>query len=98
MGTMSFSHDSSITESSQLLVITNTGSQTLNWTAQPSTSWLSADVTSGVLAPGANATIDVHCDSSVLTAGNFPATFVVSDSDTGTTVTPQTVTVNLTVS
>ena len=42
--------------------------------------------------------IDVHCDSSTLTAGTFPATFVVSDSDAGTTVTPQTVTVTLTVS
>lgn len=98
MSTMSFSHDSTITESSQLLVITNTGSQTLNWTAQPSTSWLSANVTSGVLAPGASTTIDVHCNSSTLAVGNFPATFVVSDSDAGTTVTPQTVTVNLTVS
>lgn len=96
--TMSFSHDSTITESSQLLVITNTGSQTLNWTAQSSTSWLSADVTSGALAPGTSATIDVHCDSSTLAAGTFSATFVISDSDAGTTVTPQTVTVNLTVS
>jgi len=98
MSTMSFSHDSTITESSQLLVITNTGTQTLNWATQPSASWLSADVTSGVLAPGASITIDVHCNSSTLAAGNFPATFVVSDSDAGTTVTPQTVTVNLTVS
>ncbi|MEO8953035.1 MAG: choice-of-anchor D domain-containing protein, partial [Ktedonobacteraceae bacterium] len=98
MGTMSFSQDSTITESSQLLVITNTGSQTLNWAAQSSASWLSADVTSGVLAPGASATLDVHCDSSALPVGNVQATFVVSDSDAGTTVTPQTLTVSLTVS
>ncbi len=98
MSTMSFSHDSTITESSQLLVITNTGSQTLNWVAQPSASWLSADVTSGTLAPGASATVDVHCNSSTLATGSFPATFVVSDSDSGTTVASQTVAVNLTVS
>jgi len=96
--TMSFSHDSIVTESSQLLVITNTGSQLLNWTTTPSASWLTSDVTSGVLDPGASITIDVHCNSATLAPGNYPATFVVSDSDSGTPVIPQTVTVNLTVS
>lgn len=96
--TMSFSHDSIVTESSQLLVITNTGSQILNWTTTPSASWLTADITSGSLDPGASITIDIHCNSSALTPGNYSATFIVSDSDSGTPVIPQTLTVTLTVS
>ena len=97
-GTMSFSQDSVVPESSQLLVITNSGTQTLNWAVQSSVPWLTADQTSGTLAPGATITIDVHCNSSGLTPGNYPATLTVSDSDSGTPVTPQTVTIALTVS
>src|SRR6266567_3951887 len=37
---LTFNHDSFITESSSLLIITNTGSQTLNWVAKPSATWL----------------------------------------------------------
>ena len=96
--TMAFSLDSNIPESSQLLVITNTGSQVLNWTTQSSASWLTVDVPSGVLNPGASITIDVHANSASLTPGPYTATFEVSDSDSGTPVAPQTVTVNLTVS
>ena len=97
-GGMSFNQDSTVTESSQLLVITNTGTQALNWAVQPSVSWLTTDVPSGSLAPGASVTIDIHCNSSSLTPGNYPAPLTVSDSDSGTPVTPQAVTVALTVS
>ncbi|GAC1349898.1 MAG: hypothetical protein NVSMB27_27310 [Ktedonobacteraceae bacterium] len=95
---MDFSHNSVITDSSQLLVITNTGSQTLNWATQPSTSWLYANILNGTLIPGANVVIEVHCNSSGMPAGNFSGNFVIIDSDTGTPVVPQTVTVNLVVS
>ena len=95
---MTFSLDSSITNASQLLVITNTGSQTLNWVVQSSATWLSSDVPSGTLDPGATISVDIHCDSTSLTAGNYSGTLTVSDSDTGTPVTAQVVTISLTVS
>ncbi len=95
---MGFSHNSTFTDSSQILVITNTGSQTLNWITQPSTSWLYADIPNGTLNPGTSIVIEVHCNSSGLPVGNFSGNFVVSDSDPGTSVVPQTITVNLVVS
>jgi Viral BACON domain len=95
---MTFDHSSSVTSSSQLLTITNTGSQPLNWVANSSASWLSADTMSGTLAPGADIIIDVQCDSSALSTGTYSATFIVSDSDTGTPVISQTVVVSLVVS
>lgn len=96
-GGMLFTHDSFVTSSYQFLVITNTGSQTLNWVAKPSAGWLSAGTGSGALGPGTNTVIDINCDSSALPPGKYSASLVVSDSDTGTTATPQTLIVNLVV-
>lgn len=95
---LSFSHDSVITESSQLLDIKNTGSQRLNWIAQPSDSWLTAVVPSGSLAPGEDILIDVHCQSSGFSAGTYTTTLVIRDSDNGTPVASQQVIVTLVVS
>lgn len=89
------------TNSTQLLVITNTGSAPLNWTLgqlQPSSSWLSIDVTGGTLPPGGRETVKVTCDSAGLPMGNHTATLVVSDTDAGTPVVPQDVQVILKVS
>ena len=94
---MLFTHDSFVTSSYQFLVITNTGSQTLNWVAKPSAPWLSASTSSGTLGPGANTLININCDSSALPPGKYSASLVVSDSGTGTTTTPQTLIVNLVV-
>jgi Fe-S cluster assembly iron-binding protein IscA len=89
------------TNSTQSLVITNTGSAPLNWTLgqlQPSSSWLSIDVTGGTLPPGGRETVKVMCNSTGLSAGNYPATLVVSDTDTDTPVVSQDVQVILKVS
>lgn len=99
--TLDFSTDSTLTSSSQLLVITNTGSSNLDWaitTPSQSASWLSIDNSGGTLAAGESVVINVTCDSSQLTPGDYTASLQVSDSDTGTPVTPQTVDVMLTVS
>ena len=95
---MAFSHNSLVTDSSQLLDIKNTGSKTLNWLAQPSASWLSADVTSGVIDPGSNQVIDVHCNSTALAPGTYTASLAISDSGAGTLTTPQTLIVTVFVS
>jgi hypothetical protein len=95
---MTFNQDSTVTDSSESLTITNTGSQTLNWATQPSAAWLYTDISSGSLAPGASVTINVHCNSAALTPTSYNATLTVSDSDSGTSVVPQAVAVHLTVS
>ena len=84
------------TNSTQSLVITNTGSAPLNWTlVQPLSPWLSVDVTGGTLSPGGSQTVKVTCDSTDLSVGNHTATFVISDTDAGTPVVPQDVQVIL---
>ncbi len=95
---MNFSQDNVITESSQLLDISNTGSKTLNWVTQSSASWLSVDIPNGTLDPGKDLLINVHCNSSSLVPGTYTATFVVRDNDSGTAVTSQTLAVTLVVS
>lgn len=95
---MTFTHDSLVTSSYQFLSITNTGSQTLNWVAKSSATWLTASTDTGALAPGANIIINVSCNSSSLPPGTYSASIVISDNDTGTSIEPQTLTVNLVVS
>jgi hypothetical protein len=88
------------TNSTQSLVITNTGSAPLNWTllVQPLSPWLSVDVTGGTLSPGGSQAVKVTCDSTDLPVGNHTATLVVSDTDARTPVVPQDVQVILKVS
>ena len=95
---MAFTHDSLVTSSYQFLVIANSGSQTLNWVAKSSATWLSANTDSGALGSGTNTVIDISCNSSALPPGNYSASFVVSENNAGTTAAPQTVIVNLVVS
>jgi formylmethanofuran dehydrogenase subunit E-like metal-binding protein len=100
---MSFNNTSNIQVSSQLLIVTNTGSAPLNWALTVSNSspvqWLTVDNTGGTLAPGGTtALINVTCDSTNLSPGTFSATLKVVDTDAGTPVAPQTITVTLVVS
>ncbi len=100
-GSMKFNNTTTLSDTSQLLVITNTGSATLNWVAEPapsSATWLYADISSGSLAPGGEVVVNVHCNSSQLPPGSYTATLVVSDSDTGTPVQSQSISITLTVS
>ena len=99
---MSFDQSSQITKSTELLVITNTGSAVLNWAlAQPGQSqapWLSVDNNGASLGPSEAALVNVTCNSSQLSPGTYTATLEVSDTDSGTHVQPQDITVTLTVS
>jgi Viral BACON domain len=95
---LTFNHSSAASNSTQLLVITNTGSAQLNWTlSQSLPAWLSVDIPSGTLPSGASTFVNVTCDSSGLPAGNYTYTLVVSDTDPGTRVAAQNVQVILTV-
>lgn len=97
---ISLSNSSSTPDSSTILQITNSGTQTLNWVATPqaSAAWLSVDISSGALSPGASTIINVHANSSQLAVGTYIATLTISDSDANTPVAPQTIQITLTVS
>lgn len=95
---MAFTQTGNSPSPAQLVTITNTGSQALNWTAQSSASWLSASVSNGSIAPGDSAVINVQIGTNPLGPGTYTATLTISDSDAGTPVAPQTLTVTLTVS
>jgi hypothetical protein len=97
LNAMTFNHDSVINDSSQLLDIANSGTDTLNWTAQSSTPWLTVFTLSGSLSPSNDVLIEVNCSSSTMSPGSYTATLTVSDSDSGTTVLPQNVTVTMVV-
>jgi hypothetical protein len=98
---IAFDHNSTITISTQPLLITNTGSAPLNWTIQISNSspiqWLSVDNSGGTLVPSGLDFVNVMCDSTHLSPGIYTATLQVKDT-AGTPVTPQTIKVTVTVS
>ncbi len=98
-----YNHTSAIPNSTQLITLTNTGSAPLNWSLTIANSspiqWLSVDVSSGTgLNPGGVVFINVTCDSTHLSPGTFTATLTLSDTDAGTPVAPQVVTVTVVVS
>ena len=102
---MAFNHSVSlqINISTQLLTVTNTGSAPLNWSLtvsnSSSVSWLSVDNAGGTgLQPGGADFINVKCDSTNLSPGTYQATLTLRDTDAGTPVAPQTVTVTVVVS
>ncbi len=82
----------------QIVTLTNVGSDTLNWSAvihmdaHVGGTWLSLDTTSGALAPGASIPITISCNSTGLSKGtSYQGTIQFIDSDKGTPVVPQTV-------
>jgi hypothetical protein len=92
---LSFSNTSTLNHTSQLLSITNTTGNSLNWSMATSVSWLSANTPSGTLAPGEMVVIYVKCDSSQLSTGSYNAILMISGSDGSTSAS---VNVTLTVS
>lgn len=101
--TLSLTASSTTLDTSQLLTITNSGSADLNWSIAlkeetgANIAWLSADLASGTLSPGAQSVINVHYNSSQLPSGTYMATLTVSDSDSGTPVSSQVVQITLVV-
>jgi hypothetical protein len=97
---LTFNNSSTYTSTSQLLVIGNAGSAELHWMVAPSSdavSWLKLETSAGDVAPGGSTVVSVTCDSGSLAPGTYTATLLVSDSDAGTKVAPQTVQVTLVV-
>jgi len=95
-----FEHGSDNSDTDASLIFTNSGSLPLNWTIVESAKvpWLSLDETSGPLAAGNSTNIDVSCNSSQMQPGTYTVTLTLKDSDAGSVVVPQTVTVTLIVS
>lgn len=92
---LSFGNTSTLNNTSLLLSITNTTSNSLSWSMATSVSWLSANTPSGTLAPGETVVIDVKCDSSQLSKGSYNAILMISGSNASTSAS---VNVTLTVS
>ncbi|MDQ6660955.1 MAG: choice-of-anchor D domain-containing protein, partial [Chloroflexota bacterium] len=92
--TLSFTTTAGTNPPSQSITLTNTGGNSLAWTAgKPSQPWLSVDVTSGSDASGATSTINFSVNGTGLAAGSYSATEVITPS----VGKPVTITVNLTV-
>jgi hypothetical protein len=98
-GRLEFDHDHTITDTSELLVFSNSGSLPLHWvlTSSSQVAWLSFDITGGTLSPGDTTYISLRCMSSQLQAGTYTLTLTLKDSDPGTVVTPETLTLTLVV-
>jgi hypothetical protein len=96
---LEFDHDQTIRDTSELLVFSNSGSLPLHWvlTASAQVAWLSVDTTAGTLAPGDTTYVSLRCVSGQLQAGTYTLTLTLKDSDPGTVVVPETVTVTLVV-
>lgn len=63
---------------SQMVVVSNTGQQPLNWTADTGgTNWLTLDMNAGTLQPGASQTINVQADTIKLAPGDYSATLTI---------------------
>jgi hypothetical protein len=75
----------------QTLLIDNTGSGTLNWTATPSDNWIQVDPSTGT----DNGEVSVSVDATGLSAGMYTGTITVSDPHASNS--PQTAAVTLTV-
>jgi hypothetical protein len=80
---------------SQSFQVSNSGGGTLSYTISDNVSWLSCSPTSGT-STGASNTVTVSYATSGLAAGNYSASITVTDSAAANS--PQTITVNLTVS
>ncbi len=66
-------------KATKTVMVSNTGQQPLNWTANVGTAtWLTLDTTAGTLQPDAFHTIQVTIDTARLLPGNYPATLVIS--------------------
>src|SRR5581483_11968968 len=62
-------------QGNQILTLTNSGRQDLNWSATKETaaSWLTLEPGQGLLTPGGSQTISVRADTTHLTAGGYSA-------------------------
>ena len=80
----------------QFLTVSNPGTQTLKWSLGVKTSWLSTNVTSGTILPGASKQVQVMVNSRTLLPGTYTGTLLFTP-NAGPYSKPQSVNVSLTV-
>lgn len=97
---LEFDHGSGSPDTSTLLIFSNSGSLPLNWSLVENVQvpWLSFDTTSGSLAAGKSAYINVRCLSSKMQPGTYTTTLILKDTDAGSVVVSRTITVTLIIS
>jgi hypothetical protein len=96
-GNQEFDHPGTPTATSELLIFSNAGSLPLHWalTTSPQVGWISFDVTSGIVASNELGFITVTCTSNAMKVGTYKVVVTLRDTDVGTVVAPQTITVTL---
>ncbi len=66
-------------QGSQVITLTNSGRQDLNWTANKGNAdWLTLDLSQGRIPPGGSQTSNVRADTTLLTAGRYSANITFS--------------------
>ena len=76
---LDFGESQADSTASQMVVVSNTGQQPLNWTADTGgTNWLTLDMNAGTLQPGGSQTINVQADTSKLAPGDYSATLTIN--------------------
>jgi hypothetical protein len=69
--------------SSQVYVLTNSGTHTFNWCAGKTGNWLSLSATNGTLAVGGSTNVEVALNASALAAGAYADAIVFSNMTSG---------------
>ena len=83
------------TSGSQILILGNSGTGTLAWTATPGATWLTVTPASGTLSAGSSVIVTVSANATGLPPGTYTAVITIDDPGAGNG--PQTVFVSLTV-
>jgi IPT/TIG domain-containing protein/BACON domain-containing protein len=74
-------------QSSQVLTLSNSGKQDLNWSADKGKAdWLTLDPSAGRIPAGGSQTINVRADATLLTAGQYSASISFSSNGGGASV------------
>jgi uncharacterized repeat protein (TIGR01451 family) len=82
---------------SQVYALTNSGGASLDWTANKTADWLTLSATNGSLAPGvgANVTVSINANASMLAAGNYSDTVGFTNTTNGAGNTTRAVNLNI---
>jgi subtilisin family serine protease len=95
--TVSGSQGGPFSSSAQTYTLSNTGGESINWTASKSQSWVSLSSTSGSLAPGnsVSVTVSINSNANSLAPGSYSDTVNFSNTTNGNGNTSRTVSLTI---